>query len=59
MKETEKASDIDIRRGQKDYLLASVSNGVIYLLISYYNESKECLNSENFIKPTPAIYILG
>ena len=39
----EKASDIDIRKGQKEYPLASVSNGVIYLLISYYNESKECL----------------
>ena len=50
MKETEKASDIDIRRGQKDYLLASVSNGVIYLLISYYNESKECLK---FVKILP------
>ena len=44
-KEIEKASDIDIRRGQKEYPLASVSNGVIYLLISYYNESKECLKS--------------
>ena len=43
MKETEKASDIDIRRGQKEYLLASVTNGIIYSLISYYNESKECL----------------
>ena len=43
IKEIEKASDIDIRRGQKEYPLASVSNGVIYLLISYYNESKECL----------------
>ena len=43
MKETEKASDIDIRRRQKEHPLASVSNGVIYLLISYPNESKECL----------------
>ena len=42
-KRTENASDIDIRKGQKEYPLASVSNGVIYLLISYYNESKECL----------------
>ena len=50
MKETEKASDIDIRRGQKEYLLASVGNGVIYLLISYYNESKECLK---FVKILP------
>ena len=43
MKEIEKASDIGIRRGQKEYPPASVSIGVIYLLISYYNESKECL----------------
>ena len=40
---TEEVSDMDIRRGQKEYPLASVSNGVIYLIISYYNESKECL----------------
>ena len=39
----EKASDIGIRRGQKEYPLASVSNGIIYFLISYYSESKECL----------------
>ena len=43
IKDIEKASDIDIRRGQKEYPLASVSNGTIYLLISYYNKSKECL----------------
>ena len=43
IKEIEKASDIDIRRGQKEYPLASVSNGVVYSLISYYGESKECL----------------
>ena len=30
IKEIEKASDIDIRRGQKEYPLASVSNGVIH-----------------------------
>ena len=30
IKEVEKASDIDIRRGQKDCPLTSVSNGVIY-----------------------------
>ena len=41
--EIEKASDIHIRRGKKEYPLASVSNGVIYFPISYYNESKECL----------------
>ena len=43
IKEIEKASDIDIRRRQKECPLASVSNGVIYILISYYSESKECL----------------
>ena len=30
IKEIEKASDIDIRRGQKEYPLVSVSNDVIY-----------------------------
>ena len=43
IKEIEKASDIGIRRGQKEYPLASVRNGVIYSLISYYSELKECL----------------
>ena len=43
MKELEKASDIGIRRGQKEYPLVSVSHGVIYSLISYYSESKEYL----------------
>ena len=42
-RDRENASDIDIRRGQKEYFLASVSNGVICLLISYDNESKESL----------------
>ena len=42
-KGTDKASDIDIRRGQKECPLTSISNAVIYFLISYYNESKECL----------------
>ena len=41
--EIEKASDLGIRRGWKEYPLASVSHGVIYSLISYYSESKECL----------------
>ena len=50
IKGIEKASDIDIRREQKEYPLASVSNGVIYLLISYYNESKEYLK---FVKNLP------
>jgi len=43
LKKIEKASDIDIRRGQKEYPLTSVSNRVIYFLITYYSESKECL----------------
>ena len=43
IKEIEKASDIGIRRGQKEYPLASVSNGIIYSLINYYSESKESL----------------
>ena len=43
IKEIEKASDIGIRRGQKEYPLASVSHGVIYSQISYYSELKECL----------------
>ena len=43
IKEIEKASDIGIRRGQKKYPLASVSNGIIYSPISYYSESKKCL----------------
>ena len=41
---------MDIIRGQKEYPLASVRNEVIYLLISYYNESKECLK---FVKILP------
>ena len=36
-KEIEKASDIDIRRGQKECPPASVSNGVIYLLVITMN----------------------
>ena len=43
IKEIEKASDIGIRKRQKEYPPASVSNGVIYSPISYYSESKECL----------------
>ena len=43
MKRTEKTSDIDIRRGVESAPLASVSKEVIYFLISYYSESKECL----------------
>ena len=43
IKEIEEASDIGIRKGQKEYPPASVSNGVIYSPISYYSESTECL----------------
>ena len=43
IKVIEKASDIDVRSGQKEYPIASVINVVMYLLISYYNESKERL----------------
>ena len=45
----EKSSDTDIRREQKECPLTSVSNGVIYFLISYYNESKECLEVINLL----------
>ena len=31
------------QKGQKEYPLASVSIGIIFFLISYYSESKECL----------------
>ena len=43
IKVIENASDIDVRSGQKEYPIASVINVVMYLLISYYNESKERL----------------
>ena len=50
----EEASDIDIRREQKECSLDSVSNGVIYLLISYYSESKECLEVvKTLLDPLP------
>ena len=42
-KRAEKASDPDIRRGTESAPLNSLSKGVIYFLISYYNQSKECL----------------
>ena len=50
VKGIEEAFDTDIRRGQKECPLANVSNGVIHLLISYYNKSKECLK---FVKILP------
>ena len=34
---------MDIRRGMESAPHAGVSKGVIYLLINYYNKSKECL----------------
>ena len=42
-KGTKEASDIDIRRGTESAPLASLSKGIIYILISNYNKSKECL----------------
>ena len=54
IKEIEKASDIDIRRGQKECPLSSVSNGVTYFLITYYHESKECLEvGKTLLDPLP------
>ena len=49
LKEIEKASDIGIRRGQKEYLLASVSNGVIYS-----PENQECLE---VVKTSPDLLL--
>ena len=37
IKEIERASDIGIRRGQKEYPLANVSNEVIYSLMNPEN----------------------
>ena len=42
-KGTEKASDIDIRRGTESAPIPSLSKEIIYFLIAYYNKSKECL----------------
>ena len=53
-KEIEKASELDIRKGQKECPLTSVSNGVIYFLITYYSESKECLEAvKTLLDPLP------
>ena len=58
-KRDRETSDIDIRKGQKECPLASVSNGVIYFLISYYKESKEYSGGyKDLTRPTPIIYIL-
>ena len=38
IKEIGKASDIGIRRGQKEYPLASVRHGVIYSLVITVNQ---------------------
>ena len=54
IKDIEKAFDIGIRRGQKECPLTSVSKGVIYLLISYPNETKDCLVVVKiFLDPLP------
>ena len=44
-KGTEKASDIDIRKGMKSAPLASLSKGAIYFLSSHYNKSKDCFKA--------------
>ena len=42
------------QKGQKEYPIASVSNGVIYFLITYYSESKECLEVvKTLLDPLP------
>ena len=43
MKRTEKSSDTDIRRGTESAPIPSLSGGIIYFLIGFYNKSKECL----------------
>ena len=53
-KRDRKVSDIDIRRGQKEYSLASVINGVIYSPI-IQRMSEGC---KDLTRPTPIIYIL-
>ena len=45
MRGTGKASDTDIRRESESTPLASLSKGIIYFLIGYYNKSKECLKT--------------
>ena len=42
-KGTDKASDINIRRGMESAPIPSLNRGIIYFLIGYYNKSKECL----------------
>ena len=56
IKEIGKASDIGIRRGQKEYLLVSVNNEVIY---SPVNQKKKMSGGcKDLTRPTPIIYIL-
>ena len=54
IKETEKASDIGIRSGQKEYPLASVNNEVIYSPMN----PRMSAGCKDLIRPTPIIYIL-
>ena len=42
---TEKASDIDIRRGTESASLASLARELYTFSIGYYNKSKECLKA--------------
>ena len=57
-KGTERASDTDIRRGTESASTPSLSKGVIYFLIGYYNKSKECQDCKDLTRPIPIIYIL-
>ena len=43
MKKDRELADTDIRTRMENALLASISKGVIYFLITYYNKSKEGL----------------
>ena len=49
---------MDIRRGLKEYPLASLSTEIIYSQISYYSESKMSRGCKDLTRPTPMIYIL-
>ena len=48
-KRTEKASDINIRRGTESSPLASLSKEAIYFSIGYYSKSKKCLKVVKFL----------
>ena len=50
VKGTEKASDIDIRRGTESAPLTSLSKELYTFSVGYYSKSKECLK---FVKVLP------